>query len=117
MSIAYVDRSYATVSSKGQVTIPKAIRDEMKLEPGTQLRFVRMSDGRVELIPRTGSIQDLIGILHDPDRKPLSIEEMNEAIAEGWAESGVRGMRGLDPHYEDPDGNLTEPDTSTKDVF
>ncbi|QIK63485.1 AbrB/MazE/SpoVT family DNA-binding domain-containing protein [Leucobacter viscericola] len=99
MSIAHLDRAYVTLSSKGQVTIPKSIRDEMKLEPGSQLRFVHMSDGRVELIPRTGSMQDLIGILHDPNRKPISIDEMNDAIADGWATAGARGMRGLDPDH------------------
>ncbi|MFT3797575.1 AbrB/MazE/SpoVT family DNA-binding domain-containing protein [Microbacterium sp.] len=83
----------ATVTSKGQITIPKDVRDDLKLETGSKVMFVKLRNGQYRLVPRTGSIMDIAGILHDPARPPMTIEEMNEAIAEGGAASGLRGMR------------------------
>ena len=42
-----------TVTSKGQVTIPKAVRDFMGLRPGSRVSFRRTPDGRVEILPET----------------------------------------------------------------
>ena len=84
--------SIATMTSKGQVTVPRDVREDMGLEPGSKLMFVKVRDGFYRVIPRTGKISDLAGILYDPARPTMSIEEMNEAIAEGGAESGMRGL-------------------------
>ncbi|GAA2105219.1 MULTISPECIES: AbrB/MazE/SpoVT family DNA-binding domain-containing protein [Brevibacterium] len=84
--------SEATVTSKGQITLPKELRDELNLTTGSKVAFIRAGEGLYRLFPRTGSVRDLIGILHDPDRPTMTIEEMNEAIADGWAASGVQGM-------------------------
>ncbi len=81
--------STATMTSKGQITVPKEIRDRLKLTPGSRVMFVTLPNGRVELFPRTGKITDLAGILYDPDRKPMTIEEMNEAIADAGAASAM----------------------------
>jgi AbrB family looped-hinge helix DNA binding protein len=72
----------ATMTSKGQITIPKEIRDELGLEPGTKVSFVRLGPGEVRLRVKRGSLKDLAGILKY-DGPPISIEEMDEAIAEG----------------------------------
>lgn len=84
--------SMATMTSKGQITIPKDIRDDLALEAGSRVMFVKLPNGQYTLVPRTGNLADLSGILHDPDRPAMTIEEINEAIAEGGAESGMRGM-------------------------
>ncbi|WP_051297303.1 AbrB/MazE/SpoVT family DNA-binding domain-containing protein [Brevibacterium album] len=84
--------SEATVTSKGQITLPKELRDELHLTTGSKVAFIRAGEGLYRLIPRTRSIRDLIGILHDPERAPMTIEEMNEAIADGWAASGAQGV-------------------------
>lgn len=93
MPASVLARDTATVSSKGQVTIPKHIREQLKLQPGSKLRMVTLHNGRIALVPRTGTAADIIGFLHDPDRKPMSIAEMEEAIADNWAYSATRGMR------------------------
>lgn len=82
----------ATMTSKGQITIPKEVRDELGLEAGSQLMFVKVSDRHYRLLPRTGSIADLFGILHRPGMTALTIEEINEATAAAAAESGMRGL-------------------------
>ncbi|WP_404429566.1 AbrB/MazE/SpoVT family DNA-binding domain-containing protein [Microbacterium lacus] len=82
----------ATMTSKGQITVPKEVRDDLNLVAGSKVMFVKLSGGQYRLIARTGRIQDLAGMLYDPDRPALTIEEINNAIAEGGAESGLRGM-------------------------
>lgn len=89
----------ATMTSKGQITIPKDVRDDMNLVAGSKLMFVRIAPGHFRIVPRTGKIEDLFGILHRPGQRTLTIEEINEGIAEGGAASGMRGM----PGYEDED--------------
>lgn len=86
--------STATVTSKGQITLPKELREELReelgLEAGSAVAFIRESEGVWRIAPSAGSVCGLIGILHDPNRSPMSIEEMNEAIADGWAANGMR---------------------------
>jgi antitoxin PrlF len=73
----------ATLTSKGQTTIPKEIRDLLGLEPGDKLDFVVESDGRVVLRPATLDVRQLRGLLRRQGRKPVSVEEMDKAIAQG----------------------------------
>ena len=70
----------ATMTTKGQITIPKEIRDALRLRPGDRVDFVREKDGRVVLQPLTGKLEDLIGILKY-DGPPVTVEQMNEGIA------------------------------------
>jgi AbrB family looped-hinge helix DNA binding protein len=70
----------ATITTKGQTTIPKEIRDFLQLNPGDQLDFIIESDGRVVIQPKTIRVQDLKGILHREGMKSISIEQMNEAV-------------------------------------
>ncbi|MBN1960264.1 MAG: AbrB/MazE/SpoVT family DNA-binding domain-containing protein [Deltaproteobacteria bacterium] len=71
----------AIISSKGQVTIPKAIRKALKVDVGDRLDFYLTSEKRVIVSAGTNDITKLKGILHQSDRQPVSIEEMNVAIA------------------------------------
>jgi antitoxin PrlF len=70
--------SAATLTSKGQTTIPKDVRDHLHLRPGDRLEFV-LTDDAVLLRPITRPITDLKGFLPKP-RKPVTIEEMNATI-------------------------------------
>ena len=69
----------AKLTSKGQVTIPKEVRDALNLETGDRVQFFIREDGTVELRPRTVDLRDLYGLL-ERRGKTVTVEEMNEAI-------------------------------------
>jgi antitoxin PrlF len=70
----------ATLTSKGQVTLPKAIRDLLRLDTGDRVDFVVKEDGTVVLRPATVHVRELRGFLHRKGMKPLSVEQMNAVI-------------------------------------
>jgi len=74
----------ATMTSKGQITIPKDVRDALGLEPGTKVDFVRVGAREYRLRARDLHVTDLFGIL-DQDGPPVSVDKMNEAARAGWA--------------------------------
>jgi antitoxin PrlF len=74
----------ATVTSKGQITVPKKVRDHLHLAAGDQVAFFVEPDGSVRLVPVTRSITMLKGCVPRPDRT-LSVDEMDIAIAQGAA--------------------------------
>ncbi|MDJ0579318.1 AbrB/MazE/SpoVT family DNA-binding domain-containing protein [Crocosphaera sp.] len=73
----------ATITSKGQVTIPKEIRDYLKLETGTKVDFVITESGEVKVIPLVVNAQTLSGILKRTEKKIVTLEEMEKAIRKG----------------------------------
>ena len=70
----------ATLTTKGQLTLPKAIRDLLRLGAGDRVDFIVKDDGTVVLRPATVDVRELHGFLYRPGVKPLSIEEMNSVI-------------------------------------
>lgn len=74
----------AAVTSRGQITIPLEVRKRLGIKPGDQVRFLEGVNGECILRPKTGSIMDLKGFAKWTG-KPVTIEEMNETIAQGWA--------------------------------
>ena len=70
----------ATMTSKGQLTLPKAIRDLLRLGAGDRVDFVVRDDGTVVLRPATADVRELKGLLHRPGLAPLSVEAMNAII-------------------------------------
>ena len=72
----------SAITVKGQATIPKAIREHLRLKPGDRVKFFVHPDGSVVLLPKL-SASALRGIIHSRWRRPVSIEEMTEAAAEG----------------------------------
>jgi AbrB family looped-hinge helix DNA binding protein len=71
--------SAATITSKGQITIPRDIRALLKLQSGDKVSFVVNDQGMVNFIPVTKSVTRLKGIVSKP-AKPVSIEAMNATI-------------------------------------
>ena len=68
------------ITTKGQTTIPKKIREHLHLQPGDKIDFVIEENGRVVLEPATLDVRDLEGILHRPGRKAVSAEEIKRAL-------------------------------------
>jgi AbrB family looped-hinge helix DNA binding protein len=71
----------STLTSKGQITIPKPIRKHLHVAEGDQVDFAITPNGDVVLHRITGSVSALAGLLRRPNRKALSLEEMDHAIA------------------------------------
>ena len=70
----------ATLTSKGQVTIPKQARDTLNLDTGDRVEFIIDDDGRLFILPVTRSVKTLKGMLPKP-ASPVSLEAMDEAIS------------------------------------
>ncbi|MCY4255912.1 MAG: AbrB/MazE/SpoVT family DNA-binding domain-containing protein [Gammaproteobacteria bacterium] len=70
----------ATITSKGQVTLPKAIREKFQLEPGDRIEFVFEHDNLLRVAPVTSPVTQLKGMLPKP-AVPATLQEMDEAIA------------------------------------
>jgi antitoxin PrlF len=70
----------ATITSKGQVTIPAEIRAALNLKAGDRIEFVQLGDREVRLLAKNQPVQRLKGLFGKFPRT-VSIEEMNEAIA------------------------------------
>jgi antitoxin PrlF len=70
----------AALTSKGQVTIPKKVRELLDLHTGDKIEFVFEKEGAVTVRAVKKTVDDLFGKLYNPARKPLSVEEINEAI-------------------------------------
>lgn len=67
----------ATLTSKGQTTIPKEIRDELGMKPGDRMTFTLMPDATVVLRVKNKSISELAGSLHKKGRKPVPVEQLS----------------------------------------
>ena len=72
--------STATLTSKGQITIPVAVRQAMQVDTGDRVEFVEVGPGRYEFVAATHHASELKGMFGKPARK-VSIEDMNAAIA------------------------------------
>lgn len=78
--------SSATVTSKGQVTIPVEVRSKLGLRPGSRLAFVATGSGVYEIHVQAASVRDLKGVVRHRSGL-VTLEDMNEAIGAGAAES------------------------------
>ena len=78
----------ATLTSKGQITIPAELRVRMHLQPGDQLDFWESNTSQLLLAPRKRSLDDFFGVLQS-DAAPLSVEEMDDVIGEAVTKAGL----------------------------
>jgi AbrB family looped-hinge helix DNA binding protein len=72
----------STLTSRGQTTIPKPIREALGLQPGDRVEFL-VEEGQVVLRRATADITELDGLLNRSGREPVSIGTMDEAIQRG----------------------------------
>jgi AbrB family looped-hinge helix DNA binding protein len=80
---------YSTLTSKGQITVPKAVREALALRAGDQVEFQRRPDGSFVLVPRQSDVRALKGIVQAPAR-PVSLADMDAAIPAGVKERSRR---------------------------
>ena len=78
----------ATVTSKGQITIPASIREQFGIHAGTRVHFF-VNDGSIEFVPSTRSVRELSGMLKY-DGPPVTVEQMDDAIADFLTEKHGR---------------------------
>lgn len=79
----------STVTSKGQTTLPRSVRSALGLQPGDKVRYVILH-GEVRLL-RARPLVSLAGLLRREDATPVSLEQMDEAIAAAAAGGGQDG--------------------------
>lgn len=76
----------AVISSKGQVVIPRALRVKLGIHAGNELLFTVRADGVIEMIPVRRSIEVLFGCCKRGHEKPMSIQDMDDAIMKAVSE-------------------------------
>jgi antitoxin PrlF len=81
----------SAITVKGQATIPKAIREHLRLRPGDRVKFFVHPDGTVVLLPKLPA-SALRGFLKRK-RRAVTVAEMNQAVAEAAADVRARGRR------------------------
>ena len=84
--------SYATITSKGQTTIPKEIREQFNLQPGDRILFFINDAGRIEIQPLI-DITAVKGLLKRPGRKPASLRQINQTPQRGAARRFERSSK------------------------
>jgi bifunctional DNA-binding transcriptional regulator/antitoxin component of YhaV-PrlF toxin-antitoxin module len=79
--------SALTVTAKGQITLRKDLLKHLGVHPGEKVSIDKLPDGRLEMkaVRPTGKISDVFGFLQRGNGPSLSIEEINEIAAQGWA--------------------------------
>ena len=84
--------STATLTSKGQITIPADVRRILNVQTGDRVEFVQVEPGRFELVAATQSVRDLKGLFGTATRT-VTIDEMNRMIADSAGRAGHRKGR------------------------
>ena len=69
--------SEATLTSKGQTTIPKEIRDSLAMKAGDRMTFTLMPDATVVMRVKSKRVTELAGMLHKKGRKPVPVEQLS----------------------------------------
>ena len=67
----------ATLTNKGQATIPKEIRDSLGMKPGDRMTFTLMPDATVIMRVKSRSVTELGGLLQRKGRKPVPVEQLS----------------------------------------
>jgi len=87
----------ATLSSKGQVTIPKEMREALNLRPGDQLIY-SVIDGEIVITPKNIDLKDLAGYLGDSPNGPATLAEIDGAVL---AAAGANALDTGEDHSPD----------------
>jgi antitoxin PrlF len=82
----------SAITVKGQATIPKAIREHLRLKPGDRVKFFVHPDGTVVLLPKLAA-SALRGIVKSRHQRPVTVAEMTKAVAFEGATGGTPRAR------------------------
>lgn len=79
-----------TITSKNQITLRKDLMRQLGLRPGDKVQVEVSGERKATLTPspKSGDLSEFFGCLYDPKNPVLTIEKINEIIADGWA--GIR---------------------------
>jgi antitoxin PrlF len=72
---------FATLTSKGQITLPKEIRERLGLDAGSMLDFQILADNTITARPVKPDARRIRGLLESPHATPLTVEQMDEAVS------------------------------------
>lgn len=72
----------STVTTKGQTTLPKDVRNALQLHPGDRVRYMILDGGEVRLV-RCRPVKQLAGLLKDKTDRRASLDDLDDAIAKG----------------------------------
>jgi bifunctional DNA-binding transcriptional regulator/antitoxin component of YhaV-PrlF toxin-antitoxin module len=88
--------STLTVTAKGHVTLRKDVLQHLGIVAGSRVSVHKQPNGRIEIEAEkpSGKISDVFGMLKRDGQPPVSIEDMNEVIAKGWAKDWANGRVG-----------------------
>jgi antitoxin PrlF len=84
----------ATITSKGQITLPREVREHLHVREGDRVEFEIDRTGEVRVRPVTGSVEELFGMLRRPGSQRRSLEQIDEGIAALAREEDERVRRG-----------------------
>ncbi len=74
----------AAITSKGQITIPKSIREALHLSPGDKIGFILSAEGEASIRPISKSASDVFGLLSGSVKKARSVEEIDSALKQAF---------------------------------
>jgi antitoxin PrlF len=80
IQVRNTDVATATITAKGQTTIPKSVRDQLHLKPGDRVEFVVRDDGTALMVPATMTLAQLKASI-SPPAKALTLDEIEDVIA------------------------------------
>jgi antitoxin PrlF len=78
--------STATITTKGQITIPKKVRDDLHLNTGDVIEIVIIRDGEAIMRPVTKKVSEVFSKLRENVKRTVSVDEMNEAVRSRFRE-------------------------------
>jgi AbrB family looped-hinge helix DNA binding protein len=78
--------SISTITSKGQVTIPKRVRDRLHLRTGDRLEFRVEDDGSIRVYPIAKKVSEVFGVFAEKASRPYSTEEIDERVRKALRE-------------------------------
>lgn len=85
---------FATLTSKGQLTLPKDIRDRLNLDAGAILDFQIQADGTITARHVQPDARRVRGLLKSPHAVPLTVEQMDEAVSVHLRDKQAAGKSG-----------------------